>query len=482
MPVAQLRTAGRNAAEVWSLAWPTVVTMLSYTVMQFVDSIMVAQLGPLELAAQGNGGVWTWTATAFLVGILSLVNTFVSQALGAGETDSASRYAWAGIWFGLVSWIAILIPYGLLVLPWGFSQMGHEPRLMELELVYGQWLIVGGCFTLTAKAFSNFFFAVQRPKVVAVAAIAGNIVNLLLNYVLVFGEEGMPAYGLPGIRGVRALGVEGSAIATIFGVAVECLIPACVFFGGAMAEKYATRKHWRLDSGAIGDLLRVGWPAAIQFGNEMFCWSVFMTVLVGVFGTAHLAAGWAVLRYMHLSFMPTVAFSIATATLVGRSIGAGNPEQAVRYTRTAVWMSVLYMGAWGVMMLILREPMIRLFAESSGHDGAVADQVVAIGGTIMIAAAIFQAFDAVGIVYTGALRGAGDTLWPGVMTILCSWGLIVGVGWLLVKYRPDMASTGPWIGATAYIILLSLMMCWRFERGPWRTRRLVRHAGTAGTH
>jgi MATE family multidrug resistance protein len=100
----------------------------------------------------------------------------------------------------------------------------------------------------------------------------------------------------------------------------------------------------------------------------------------------------------------------------------------------------------------------------------------------MIAAAIFQAFDAVGIVYTGALRGAGDTLWPGVMTIVCSWGLIVGVGWLLVKYRPDMASTGPWIGATAYIILLSLMMCWRFERGPWRTRRLVRHAGTAGTH
>ncbi len=481
MPVKRLRTAGRNAFEVWSLAWPTVVTMLSYTVMQFVDSIMVAQLGPLELAAQGNGGVWTWTVMAFLVGILSLVNTFVSQALGAKETDSASRYAWAGIWFGLVSWLVALLPFGFFVLPWAFRQMGHEPRLVELELAYGQWLILGGCFTLVSKAFSNFFFAVQRPKVVAAAAIAGNIVNLALNFVLVFGEAGLPGLGLDGIPGTPALGVEGSAIATVAGVAVECMIPALVFFGSAMARQYATRTNWRPDMGAVGDLVRVGWPASIQFGNEMFCWSVFMTVLVGVFGTAHLAAGWAVLRYMHLSFMPTVAFSIATTTLVGRSIGAGVPEQAIRYTRTAVWMSVLYMGAWGFLMLVFREPMVRVFTESSATDVAAADAVVAIGGRLMIAAAIFQAFDAVGIVYSGALRGAGDTLWPGILTIVLSWSLIIGLGAWMVEFHPNLASTGPWIGATAYIIFLAGAMWWRFERGPWRNRRLVRHAGSAAT-
>lgn len=480
MPVARLKSAGRSAAEVWSLAWPTVITMLSYTVMQFVDSIMVAQLGPLELAAQGNGGVWTWTITAFLIGIISLVNTFVSQSIGAGDSANASRYAWAGIWFGLVAWLVVLLPYAFLVLPWAFGLMGHEPRLVELELAYGQWLMVGGCFTLVAKAMSNFFFAVQRPKIVAVAAIVGNIVNLALNYALIYGEAGLPSLGLPGVPGVQARGVEGAAIATVIGVAVECIIPAAVFFGPAMAKAYATRRNWRLDAGAVKDLVKVGWPASIQFGNEMFCWSIFMTVLVGVFGTVHLAAGWAVLRYMHVSFMPAVAFSIATTSLVGRSIGAGNPELAVRYTRTALWMSILYMGAWGALMLIFREPMIRVFTDAANIDPAVSDEVVSIGAKIMIAAAIFQAFDAVGIVYTGALRGAGDTLWPGLMTIALSWSLIVGGGWAMVHYQPDYQSVGPWLGATAYIILLGGVMAWRFERGPWKSRPLVRHAGSGG--
>lgn len=85
MPIHKVKTAVRSASEVWSLAWPTVITMTSYTLMQFVDSIMVAQLGPLELAAQGNGGVWSWTIIAFLVGAISLVNTFVSQSVGAGS-------------------------------------------------------------------------------------------------------------------------------------------------------------------------------------------------------------------------------------------------------------------------------------------------------------------------------------------------------------------------------------------------------------
>jgi MATE family multidrug resistance protein len=208
----------------------------------------------------------------------------------------------------------------------------------------------------------------------------------------------------------------------------------------------------------------------------MFCWSVFMTILVGEFGTDHLAAGWIVLRYMHLSFMPAVGFSIATTTLVGRSIGANKPELAERYARTALWMSVLYMATWGILMMIFREPMVRLFTTSAADNGAAAQHVVELGSRIMICAAIFQAFDAVGIVYTGALRGAGDTFWPGVITVTLSWSLIVGVGAWIAHAYPQLGSLGPWIGSTVYIIVLGAAMTWRFERGPWRTHRLVLHA------
>ena len=476
MPIQRVKSAVRSASEVWSLAWPTVITMMSYTMMQFVDSMMVARLGPVELSAQGNGGVWTWTVIAVLIGAISLVNTFVAQSVGAGELAAVARYAWSGIWLAIGSWIFILIPTGFLLFPLAFSWMGHEPLLEKLELDYSQILIVGGVFTLVGKAINNFFFGIGRPKVVTIAAILGNIVNLVLNYVFIFGERGIPELELPGIPGLAPMGVAGSALATVIGTACECALPLAIFFGKEMSTEFGTRVAWRPDMPAIKDLIRVGWPASVQFGNEMFCWSVFMTVIVGTFGTTHLAAGWIVLRYMHLSFMPAVGFSIATTTLVGRSIGANDPDLAMRYARTAVWMSVAYMTAWGILMVIFREPMIRIFT-SNAVDGSVSPEVVVeIGAKIMICAATFQAFDAIGIVYSGALRGAGDTFWPGVATVAFSWIVIVGGGYWIAFKHPHLGSLGPWIGSTVYIVAISVFMAWRFERGPWRTHKLVRHA------
>jgi MATE family multidrug resistance protein len=109
-------------------------------------------------------------------------------------------------------------------------------------------------------------------------------------------------------------------------------------------------------------------------------------------------------------------------------------------------------------------------------DPATATQVIEIGSRLMICAAVFQTFDAVGIVYTGALRGAGDTLVPGVATIVLSWGLIVGLGAWLTWRQPVLASVGPWIGASVYIVVYGLWMGFRFERGAWRRIRLLEPA------
>ena len=122
-----VRSVAASLREVWALASPTVVTMLSYTVMQFVDALMVAQVGAVEVAAQGNGGVWTWAAVMSLVGVLSVVNTFVSQSLGAGRPHEVARYGWAGLWLAVVAWAAVLVPFGLAV-PSLFAAMGHGER------------------------------------------------------------------------------------------------------------------------------------------------------------------------------------------------------------------------------------------------------------------------------------------------------------------------------------------------------------------
>jgi MATE family multidrug resistance protein len=458
------------AREVWSQAWPTVLTMLSYTLMQFVDSLMVSKLGAIEVAAQGNGGIWAFAPQSFLMGFLSMVNTFVAQSVGAGRRAEVARYGWAGLWLAVASWALVMVPWAL-AMPVVFRAMGHSSELVGLELEYGQVLAFGAVAGLAAKAMSNFFFGLQRPRLITVAAIVGNVVNVVLNYALIYGEEGLPGWGLPGVPMAPRLGVMGAAIATVCGTAAEAMLPLCVFLFGRLAGDLQVRQAWRPRGREIRDLLRLGWPVCIQFGNEIICWAIFMTILVGHFGELHLTAGWSTLRYMHLSFMPAVGFSVATTALVGRHIGAGHPDQAANRAHWALGMAVVYMTACGLLMAIFRGSLVGVFV--SEGDPAVAAEVIAIGSRLMICAAVFQTFDAVGIVYTGALRGAGDTVVPGVATIVLSWGLIVGLGAWLVHGRPDLASVGPWIGASVYIVVYGIWMGARFERGAWRRIRLL---------
>ena len=125
---------------------------------------------------------------------------------------------------------------------------------------------------------------------------------------------------------------------------------------------------------------------------------------------------------------------------------------------------------------LLREELVRLFAISTSSDPQTVGRIVDVGAQLMICAAVFQVFDAVGIIYTGALRGAGDTVWPGLVTMVLAWSCIVGLGWWLAVERPQWGAVGPWIGASAYIGAVGVALAWRFERGGWRSIRLLERA------
>ena len=457
--------------EVWAQAWPTVLTMTSYTVMGFIDAVMVARIGPLEVAAQGNGGIWSFNPIAFVFGVLTVVNTFVAQNVGAGHRDRTAKYAWAGIWLSVAAWLFLLLPWAFL-LPFGFEAAGHEPELVELESNYAQILLFGGVLLVTGKAMSHWFFGYQRPRVITMSAILANVVNILANVILIFGEAGIPELGIPGIPGTPALGLAGAAIGTVIGTAVEILVPLVVFLGPGLAREVGSRANWRPDFRAMRDLLRLGWPAALQFGNEMICWGIFVTVLIGQFGTDHLTAAWAVIRYMHLSFMPAVGFSVATTSLVGKWIGAGRPDLAINRARIALGIAVGYMSVCAIGFLIFRGSLVGVFVDGDVTPESKA-AILSIGASMLIWAAVFQTMDAVGIVYSGALRGAGDTVWPGVVTAILGWTLLVGLGAAVVAVFPGISSMGPWIGATAYILVYGVVMGVRFERGRWRQIKLV---------
>jgi MATE family multidrug resistance protein len=229
----------------------------------------------------------------------------------------------------------------------------------------------------------------------------------------------------------------------------------------------------------MADIFRIGWPAGAMFANEMVCWAYLMVVLLAAGGraagedpTLHNTAGWIGLRYMHLSFMPAVGLSVAMTAIVGKCMGMGRPDLAMSRAWLGVRIGLIYMGVCAVCFFVFRVWMIERFVPES-MDAVQAAEIVRIGSTALIAAAVFQLFDAVAIVLSGALRGAGDTVWPGVATILLSWTCIIGGGHAIIALAPGLGSLGPWIGTATYLILLGTALMVRFVSGRWKSIVLV---------
>jgi MATE family multidrug resistance protein len=194
-------------------------------------------------------------------------------------------------------------------------------------------------------------------------------------------------------------------------------------------------------------------------------------------GTEHLAGTTAAMRYMGISFMPAVGIGVAATAIVGRYIGQGRPDLARRRVHVAVSAAMVYMGICGVLFTIFRYPLVRFFVHVSPDQAMNAEVIVGIGAKVLVCAAVFQLFDAIGIVYIGALRGAGDTRWPMVVTMALSWGLVIGGGVAAVLLLPQLTSLGPWIAASLYVVVLGGVMGWRFEGGAWRKIDLLGRLG-----
>ncbi len=469
----------RGMGEVLRLSWPASLTMLNSTLMQFVDGLMVARMiGPRALSAQFVAAIVAFVPISLGMGLCTVVNTFVSQNLGARRLRMCGRYAWHGLYLAAM-FGALMLPLTALA-PWMFRGLaeliaragGSATTAAEtsMQTIYFQYLLAGASASLMARVMEQFFYGTHRPMIVYAFSVVSVSVNVALNYVLIAGKLGFPA-----------LGLRGAAIGTVAGWAVSFVLPLWVFLGRGNHRAYHTRRTWRLRGKLLGDLLRIGWPAGVQFCNDVFAWSIFNAALVGYFGELHKAASAAVARYLHVSFMPAIGIGIACTALVGKYIGQGRPDLARSRAHAGLALAVAYMGLCGLAFFLFRRPLVQIFANvpesvqaSAQQRQVLQAQIVQIGAKVMICAAVFQCFDAVGISMVGALRGAGDTLWPMTATFVLSWGIIVGGGLAAIRWAPQWTSVGPWIASSAYVMVLSTVLIWRFESGAWKKIDLLR--------
>jgi MATE family multidrug resistance protein len=440
----------RPLVELLLLAGPTIAQMASYTAMQFADTWMLSTLGVNEPTAAGNGGLFAWSIIGFGVGVLVCVNALVSQHFGRKEYAACGRYMWQGVWFGLM-FAAVCAPV-ILFSSGIFRLLGHETQLAQLEGTFFRITVAGAAVKLASVAMGQFLLAINRPTVVLLAAVCGVSANAGVNYFLIFGNGGFPK-----------LGVAGAAWGTNIGVTVELIVLASVALRGPMRRRFNSF-DWRLRAAEFKTLLSIGLPSGLQIVADIASWNLFQNWVLARFSTSAMAANMFMFRYLSLSFMPAFGISTAVTALVGRNIGAGRPDVAERRAHLGFAVAAVYMLTCGVVYVLGRNALMGLFTSDP--------EVLRIGAMLLIFAGVYQLFDAMYIIYNGALRGAGDTFVPAVaLTVLC-WGIMVFGGYVVARLRPEWGIVGPWVMASIYGLVLGIFIALRFRRGGWKRLRL----------
>ncbi len=450
-----------EVANVIKVSIPVVITTSSRAVMDIVDYVMITRLHLAEAqAAILPAQIVMWSYIVLGFGIATMVNTFASQCLGRKEHRECSAYAWQAVYLALIFGLIGLVLRPLL--PDLIALVGHEPHVQALELAYARVAVLTVAPTIAAYALGWFFVGVHRPWITMWSAIEANVVNIVVSYVLIFGHLGF-----------EPMGIAGAAWGTLAAVSYRTLRLALTMLAPSMNEVFGSRSTWRLSRHRITELLRVGFPCGLQFLCEVVVWAIFVTVLVGTkFGTIHQIATNTAWQYMRIAFLPTIGVGQALTALVGKSIGTGDPKRAIRETRVASMITFAYMGSLSLLYWRKGPALIAVFNADP--------EVVRIGATVMLCAAVFQLFDALGIAYSAALRGAGDTFIPSMFFIVSHWIIVVGGGWLIARRYPELGSIGPWLAASALIVITAIFLWWRWHSRAWMKMTIFRPAPGKG--
>jgi MATE family multidrug resistance protein len=455
-PVFELERSGSAAQEsalpsaggvrqVLQLASPVILTHLSITLMGVVDSAMVGRLGATELAAVGFGGVWLWTLFNGFIGAGTVVQTFVAQYHGAERPEECGKWVWQGL-YALIP----LTACGALILHFNVdSLMELLAPSEEVQQLAGNYLAIcafGAVGMCAATIFSSFFLGIGDSRTPLYVTVFVNLLNAALDYALIFGEFGMPAWG-----------VSGAAVATSLSELIYALVLGALFIRRGRHQALATSfSPPRMES--VRRLLRTGLPIGGQYAIEMLSFAAFLT-LVARMGDAPMAASQAFIALLSISFMQAEGLSIAVCSLVGRYVGARDLIAAARCFRSGQLLTLMISGVVAALFIFFPNPLLRVFSDDP--------EVLRLARPLLLVGAAYQFFDAFGIVADGALRGAGDTLVPFLMRVGLAWGLFLPLVWLLA-FRLEGGLTAAWLGGALYVTVLAGILVFRFRSGAWR--------------
>jgi len=405
--------------EIVRLSIPVAVGMLSQTVLNIVDTAMVGRLGDVALGA---------------VGLTSYV-----------RYDEFKRIIYSS--FALSMYIGITVSViGYFLSPYIIGLLSKDTRIIEAGTRYLQIRYMGLFSLVAIFAIRGFVYGLARVKIDMIVSVIINVLNIALNYFLIFGHWVFPR-----------LEVEGAAIASVVSTCVGLVI-YLVFVLIRIVKRLSPRSVSPLVSTEVmRQIIKISAPRAGQ-SISILGFVIFLG-LIGKIGVKELAISNIIFKAFNFSFMIGLAIGTASATLVGRSLGQKNPALASRYGWHSVGLGSLIMGAVGVLFIFFPREIMGVFTSNTEtiERGVVPFRILG----------AFQFIDGVGIVLSRTLQGIGNTLFVMVSEFICIWVIMIPFSYIAVE-RYSSGIVGAWWALFLYIIAFAASMTWKFKEGSWK--------------
>lgn len=432
----------RDMAQV---AAPIVLINLGIQAMGVVDALMVGRLGGAAIAAVALGNFYVFNVSVFGIGLLFAIDPVVAQGVGAGDTLAVAR----GVQRGLIvaALVSVVVMLALLPGEWVLGALRQPADVVSDTAVYTRRRLLGVLPFFVFNVFRQTLQAMGPTRPIIIAALLANVVNVVANWVLIFGNLGAPA-----------LGVEGAGYATAIStwvMTIVLILMSWPLMRGTVRPWHPEVLHWA----PMKRLLRIGTPIGVQWFFESFAFGL-TALFMGWMGTAALAGHEIALNMAAMTFMVPLGISGAAAVVVGRAIGRGDMASARRDAAAAIICGVGFMSVSALVFVLAPEWLATRYTTEAA--------TVAVAVAIIPIAGWFQVFDGLQAVTSGVLRGVGDTRIPAILHMVAFWGIGIPLGWYLGFHTP-LRERGLWLGLVAGLAAAAILQSarvWRRLRRP----------------
>ncbi len=445
-----------DVKDVLVVALPMLLSMSFDTFMTFIDRLFLSKLGPAEMNASLGAGAVQLALTMFFTGAISYTTAMVAQRLGAKRHGECAKVFMQALYVSLlcVPLLYLTIPVG----HWLFAMENLSADQLEYQKTYFNILMFGGVITLVRNVAPCFFSGIGETKIVMQAAFVGMLVNVVCNFVLIFGFGPIPA-----------LGVAGAAYGTLVGNFVSTAVLFAKFFGKSCHARFNTRASFAFSWPLTRELLQKGIPSGVEMFLNM---SAFQSLILmfHALGPEAATASSVMFNWDMVAYVPLMGLEIASTSLVGRYVGAKSGAAANRSTYSGLKLGWGYSLLIGVLFIFLPGVLTDIFrpdvASASVEALAIFDSARPMSMFMLRFATIYIFVEVLLVIYAGALRGAGDTLWVMFAGAIMNW--CVAIAMYEAAYVLKLPAQYAWIAIVAVYGTAPVIFWLRWKGGKWR--------------